>query len=214
MLELLNLTPNLPKLEQSARDRRERLFRAEDEIGPGSDIWKALPTHTYTIVVGIKSITHGMLITQTMWDPLKRRRSVERFRDLQPDELADLFSTTQKVANLVEKHFNATSLTIAIQDGPEAGQTVKHVHVHVLPRKQGDFEQNDSIYDECIIVQINDSEATVNELFFAVQKRMGLRSVVVLSFYLDKVEQSGRPGAAWSIQQAASSTLIENTVSS
>lgn len=42
-------------------------------------------------------------------------RPVERFRDLQPDELADLFSTTQRVANLVEKHFNATSLTIAIQ---------------------------------------------------------------------------------------------------
>ncbi|KAM9364040.1 bis(5'-adenosyl)-triphosphatase [Pholidichthys leucotaenia] len=76
------------------------------------------------------------------------RRPVERFRDLQPDELADLFITTQKVANLVEKHFSATSLTIAIQDGPEAGQTVKHVHIHVLPRKPGDFERNDSIYDE------------------------------------------------------------------
>lgn len=75
-------------------------------------------------------------------------RPVERFQDLQPDELADLFSTTQRVAKLVEKHFNATSLTIAIQDGPEAGQTVKHVHVHVLPRKAGDFERNDSIYDE------------------------------------------------------------------
>ncbi|XP_008292329.1 bis(5'-adenosyl)-triphosphatase [Stegastes partitus] len=75
-------------------------------------------------------------------------RPVERFQDLQPDELTDLFSTTQRVAKLVEKHFNATSLTIAIQDGPEAGQTVKHVHVHVLPRKAGDFERNDSIYDE------------------------------------------------------------------
>uniref|UniRef100_A0A3Q1FFB2 Bis(5'-adenosyl)-triphosphatase n=1 Tax=Acanthochromis polyacanthus TaxID=80966 RepID=A0A3Q1FFB2_9TELE len=75
-------------------------------------------------------------------------RPVERFQDLQSDELADLFSTTQRVAKLVEKHFNATSLTIAIQDGPEAGQTVKHVHVHVLPRKAGDFERNDSIYDE------------------------------------------------------------------
>ncbi|XP_073324914.1 bis(5'-adenosyl)-triphosphatase-like [Pagrus major] len=75
-------------------------------------------------------------------------RPVERFRDLQPNEVADLFSTTQRVANLVEKHFNATSLTIAIQDGPEAGQTVKHVHVHVLPRKAGDFERNDSVYDE------------------------------------------------------------------
>ncbi|XP_078103677.1 bis(5'-adenosyl)-triphosphatase isoform X2 [Sander vitreus] len=75
-------------------------------------------------------------------------RPVERFRDLRPDEVADLFSTAQRVANLVEKHFNATSLTIAIQDGPEAGQTVKHVHVHVLPRKAGDFERNDSVYDE------------------------------------------------------------------
>ncbi|XP_075869375.1 bis(5'-adenosyl)-triphosphatase isoform X1 [Nelusetta ayraudi] len=75
-------------------------------------------------------------------------RQVERFRDLQPEEVSDLFRTTQTIASLVEKHFDATSLTIAIQDGPEAGQTVKHVHVHVLPRKAGDFERNDSIYDE------------------------------------------------------------------
>ncbi|KAF7646869.1 hypothetical protein LDENG_00181300 [Lucifuga dentata] len=75
-------------------------------------------------------------------------RPVERFRDLHQDELADLFSATQKVATVVEKHFNATSLTIAIQDGPEAGQTVKHVHIHVLPRKKGDFQRNDSIYEE------------------------------------------------------------------
>ncbi|KAM9534950.1 bis(5'-adenosyl)-triphosphatase isoform 5-T7 [Salvelinus alpinus] len=52
-------------------------------------------------------------------------RPVERLRDLHPDEVADLFTTTQRVADLVEKHFQASSLTIAIQDGPEAGQTVK-----------------------------------------------------------------------------------------
>ncbi|XP_029539430.1 bis(5'-adenosyl)-triphosphatase [Oncorhynchus nerka] len=75
-------------------------------------------------------------------------RPVERFRDLHPDEVADLFTTTQRVADLVEKHFQVSSLTIAIQDGPEAGQTVKHVHVHVLPRKAGDFERNDNVYDE------------------------------------------------------------------
>ncbi|XP_052425209.1 bis(5'-adenosyl)-triphosphatase isoform X1 [Carassius gibelio] len=75
-------------------------------------------------------------------------RVVERFRDLRPDEVADLFMTTQKIADVIEKHFQASSLTIAIQDGPEAGQTVKHVHVHVLPRKAGDFDKNDSIYDE------------------------------------------------------------------
>ncbi|KAK6480695.1 bis(5'-adenosyl)-triphosphatase-like [Huso huso] len=83
-------------------------------------------------------------------------RSVERFHDLRPEEVADLFQTTQRVSGVLENHFCGTSLTIAIQDGPEAGQTVKHVHVHVLPRKRGDFEKNDSIYDE---LQKNDKEA-------------------------------------------------------
>ncbi|XP_010085629.1 PREDICTED: bis(5'-adenosyl)-triphosphatase [Pterocles gutturalis] len=65
-------------------------------------------------------------------------RPVERFRDLCPEEVADLFRTVQRVGNMVEKHFCGTSLTVSIQDGPEAGQTVKHVHVHILPRRAGD----------------------------------------------------------------------------
>lgn len=36
---------------------------------------------------------------------------------------------------------------LLIQDGPEAGQSVPHVHIHILPRKAGDFEKNDEIYD-------------------------------------------------------------------
>lgn len=34
-----------------------------------------------------------------------------------------------------------------LQDGPQAGQTVPHVHVHILPRKGSDFANNDEIYD-------------------------------------------------------------------
>ncbi len=43
----------------------------------------------------------------------------------------------QRVGIAVEPHFGCTSLTLAIQDGPQAGQTVPHVHVHVLPRSVG-----------------------------------------------------------------------------
>ncbi|TKC53315.1 hypothetical protein EI555_019221 [Monodon monoceros] len=52
-------------------------------------------------------------------------RPVERFRDLHPDEVADLFLAAQRVGTAVEKHFQGTSLTFSVQDGPEAGQTVK-----------------------------------------------------------------------------------------
>ncbi|XP_078496745.1 bis(5'-adenosyl)-triphosphatase [Lissotriton helveticus] len=75
-------------------------------------------------------------------------RPAERFRDLRPEEVSDLFNTTQRVASVVETHFHGTSLTISVQDGPEAGQTVPHVHVHVLPRRAGDFARNDRIYEQ------------------------------------------------------------------
>lgn len=34
-----------------------------------------------------------------------------------------------------------------LQDGVHAGQSVPHVHIHVLPRRPGDFEKNDDVYD-------------------------------------------------------------------
>lgn len=50
------------------------------------------------------------------------------------------------------------------QDGPQAGQTVPHVHIHVIPRKSGDFEKNDEIYDavyDILLVSISN----VNDVF-------------------------------------------------
>ena len=30
----------------------------------------------------------------------------------------------------------------------EAGQTVPHMHVHLIPRKKRDYKENDAIYDD------------------------------------------------------------------
>ncbi|XP_072954360.1 bifunctional bis(5'-adenosyl)-triphosphatase/adenylylsulfatase FHIT [Typha angustifolia] len=75
------------------------------------------------------------------------RREVKRYVDLSADEISDLWLTAKEVGGRLEKYHNASSLTLNIQDGPQAGQTVPHVHIHIIPRKEGDFEKNDEIYD-------------------------------------------------------------------
>ncbi|KAI7862083.1 HIT-like domain-containing protein [Spinellus fusiger] len=55
--------------------------------------------------------------------------------------------SAQKIGRVVEQVYSGTSLTMAVQDGPEAGQSVPHVHMHVIPRRKKDWKNNDDIYD-------------------------------------------------------------------
>ncbi|TIA69048.1 hypothetical protein E3P81_03828 [Wallemia ichthyophaga] len=76
------------------------------------------------------------------------QRKVERFTELSPDEVSDLFLSVQRVGKVVESVWRSNALTVSVQDGVDAGQTVPHIHVHVLPRKPNDFPSSDQIYDE------------------------------------------------------------------
>ncbi|XP_052139395.1 bifunctional bis(5'-adenosyl)-triphosphatase/adenylylsulfatase FHIT-like [Oryza glaberrima] len=69
---------------------------------------------------------------------------VKRFADLSPDETRDLWIMAKDIGVRVEQYQRASSLTFTIQDGPHSGQTVPHVHVHIVPRRKEDFENNDN----------------------------------------------------------------------
>lgn len=75
------------------------------------------------------------------------RRNVERMNELSPEEISDLYQAVQAVGELVQRRHKKSALTICTQDGKDAGQTVPHVHVHVLPRSPTDFKTNDDVYE-------------------------------------------------------------------
>ena len=47
----------------------------------------------------------------------------------------------------VTRAFDAKGLQFAVQDGPASGQTVPHLHIHVLPRRPNDFARNHDEYE-------------------------------------------------------------------
>eukprot|EP01087_Luapelamoeba_hula_P024845 TRINITY_DN9605_c0_g1_i2.p1 TRINITY_DN9605_c0_g1~~TRINITY_DN9605_c0_g1_i2.p1 ORF type:complete len:113 (-),score=13.90 TRINITY_DN9605_c0_g1_i2:259-597(-) len=52
------------------------------------------------------------------------RRPAKRLADLGPAEVADLFQSAVTVSKGLEKYYQAEALTMAVQDGAAAGQTV------------------------------------------------------------------------------------------
>lgn len=97
-------------------------------------------------MVNLKPLIPGHILVC----PLAPRR---RLTDLSASETADLFATVQLTQRLLAKTYfktpdpEAGSFTVAVQDGAEAGQSVPHVHVHVIPRTRGDLgDSPDEIY--------------------------------------------------------------------
>jgi histidine triad (HIT) family protein len=57
--------------------------------------------------------------------------------DLPPEFLAAAALTTQRVARAVKKAFDAPGVLVAQLNGRGAGQSVFHIHFHVIPRFEG-----------------------------------------------------------------------------
>lgn len=68
------------------------------------------------------------------------KRHVGSFFDATGHERAALLALLDKAKELVERAHRPAGYNIGINDGAAAGQTVPHLHIHLIPRFSGDRE--------------------------------------------------------------------------
>jgi ATP adenylyltransferase len=75
---------------------------------------------------------HTLFITQ---------RCIDSYFDLTDNELNRLQKLIKEQKDLILKEdSNVTGFNIGINVGIDAGQTVMHTHIHLIPRRKGDME--------------------------------------------------------------------------
>lgn len=111
--------------------------------------------HTYALV-NLKPLCTGHVLV------VPYRVSALRFLDLTLEESIDYMQTLQVINRFITHLYKADALNIAIQDGPEAGQTIPHLHTHLIPRYKSDQFKGDAIHEE---LQNLDLNAVYNDFF-------------------------------------------------
>jgi len=62
----------------------------------------------------------------------------ENILDLSDNQIDPFFQTVKKVVALLQKKLNPKGFTIGINHGTISGQVIDHLHIHIVPRYEGD----------------------------------------------------------------------------
>ena len=66
------------------------------------------------------------------------RRHVASFFDLTKDEQQDMLKLADSVKRIVDEKYHPDGYNVGINVGEAAGQSIFHVHMHLIPRYKGD----------------------------------------------------------------------------
>ena len=66
------------------------------------------------------------------------RRHVSSFFDTSPEERTALMELLDQTKKDLDREFSPDDYNVGINDGPLAGQSIPHLHMHLIPRYKGD----------------------------------------------------------------------------
>jgi bis(5'-adenosyl)-triphosphatase len=84
--------------------------------------------------------------------PRAHRISILSFTDA---EMTDFFKIAKTALLILMKAFNTEAFDWSLQEKPEAGQTIEHLHLHIVPRVKNDLLHPGHWYP---LVQRNDTD--------------------------------------------------------
>lgn len=68
------------------------------------------------------------------------RRHISSLFDLTPEERESLFDLVSQARIELDRERSPKAYNVGVNDGVAAGQTIPHVHIHLIPRYDGDQE--------------------------------------------------------------------------
>lgn len=68
------------------------------------------------------------------------RRHIQTIDQATGEEVLAFFQLLKEVQGIIRERYGADGFNIGINQGAAAGQTVGHLHIHVIPRRKGDVE--------------------------------------------------------------------------
>ena len=69
------------------------------------------------------------------------KRHTANYFDLSLEEQIDCIELLNRVKLIVQEKYNPAGFNVGININEAAGQTVPHVHIHLIPRYEGDVEE-------------------------------------------------------------------------
>jgi diadenosine tetraphosphate (Ap4A) HIT family hydrolase len=108
----------------------------------------------YLAILDIRPFTRGHTLV------IPKNHTVD-LDDTPPETLAGMIALGQRIAQAAKATELADATNIAINDGRAAFQTVFHIHLHVLPRRNGDKL---SVAKGLLVRRDSDREATARIL--------------------------------------------------
>jgi diadenosine tetraphosphate (Ap4A) HIT family hydrolase len=100
----------------------------------------SLPTERFVLQSGYAVVIRDALPVSPGHTLIIPKRHVASFFEVTEAERADLMSLLAAARDDLDREFRPAGYNVGINDGAVAGQTVPHVHVHLIPRFAGDRE--------------------------------------------------------------------------